>query len=97
MTTADQPLPAGGPDREKLALQEVAHTTVSPSTVRFLLALFLTAIAVVPLVEWTGRRAGGDEDAALWSRVFELPAAIRDQIQASRRGGPRLRGDSSPP
>ena len=41
MTTADQPLPAGGPDREKLALQEVEHTTISPWTVRFLLALFL--------------------------------------------------------
>ena len=83
MTRADQPLPAGGPNREKLALLEVAHTTVSPLTARVLLAFFLTAIAIVPIAEWAGRRAGGDEAAALWSRVFELPGAIRAQIRAS--------------
>lgn len=87
MTTADQPLPAGGPDREKLALQEVEQTTVSPSTVHFLLACFLTAIAAVPLVEWAGRRASGGEDTALWSLVFDLPAAVRAQIRASTAAG----------
>jgi hypothetical protein len=82
MTLPEQPLPAGGPNREKLALAEVAHTTVSPLTVGVLLAFFLTAIAAVPLVEWAGRRAAESEDT-LWSRLFELPGAIRAQMQAS--------------
>ncbi len=64
MSTPEQPLPAGGRSREEIAQIEMDSTTVASATVRFLLAFFLTAIAVVPIVEWAGVRARGAEGAA---------------------------------
>ena len=81
MTTPEQPLPAGGPGREKLALQEVEHTMASPVTVRLLLVFFLAAIAAVPVGEWAGRRARGDDGTTPWSRLFELPGEIRSPAE----------------
>jgi alginate O-acetyltransferase complex protein AlgJ len=51
-----QSLPAATPSREKIARVEIGHTTVAPATVYVLLVVFLTAISVVPLIEWTGMR-----------------------------------------
>jgi alginate O-acetyltransferase complex protein AlgJ len=54
--TSPPPLPSGGLSREAVALREVGHTTISPAARRLLFVVFLIAIAVVPLAEWTGVR-----------------------------------------
>jgi alginate O-acetyltransferase complex protein AlgJ len=92
-----QPLPAGGPGREAAALIEIEHTVVSPLTVRLLLAFFLTAIAVVPMVELTAARTGAPEGiAAAWSHVSRVPDEIRsyvDQTSDAERLRPRRAED----
>ena len=50
MPKPEQPLPAGGRSREEIAQIEMDSTAVASATVRFLMAFFLTAIAVVPIV-----------------------------------------------
>jgi alginate O-acetyltransferase complex protein AlgJ len=50
------PLPTGGTSREAVALIEVGHTTVSAASRRLLVAVFLAAIAIVPLAESPGVR-----------------------------------------
>jgi alginate O-acetyltransferase complex protein AlgJ len=75
---ADQPLPAGGPRREQLALIEIEHTNVSRFTVRLLVGFFLTAITVVPIVELAIARARAPEGiAAAWSHLSSVPGEIR--------------------
>ena len=81
MSTPEQPLPAGGRSREEIAQIEMDSTTVASATVRFLMAFFLTAIAVVPIVEWAGVRALGAEGAATaWSALSRLPGEIRSHL-----------------
>jgi hypothetical protein len=70
--------------REEIAQIEVGNTTVAPATVRVLLAFFLTAIAVVPIVEWTGvgaLRAKGV--ATAWSELSDLPGETRSHLAAT--------------
>jgi len=87
MLKLEERLPAIGLSQEELAQIEVGHTTVAPATVRALLALFLTAIAVVPIVEWAGVRALRVEGVATpWSHLSRLPGEIR-----SLRAGATLR------
>jgi hypothetical protein len=85
MTKPEQPLPAGGPRREEDALLEIAHTIVSPFTVRLLVAFFLTAIAAVPLAELAAvPLRGGDGIAIAWSHLSGIPDRIRaDRAQAA--------------
>jgi hypothetical protein len=79
-----QPLPAGGRSREEIAQIEVDSTRVASGTVRLLLAFFLTAIGVVPVVEWAGIRTVGAEGAAPassgWSFLAGLPSEIRAHV-----------------
>ena len=76
-----EPLPAAGPSREEIARIEVGHTTVAPRTVRVLVALFLTAIAVVPIVEWAGLHALRAASAATpWSHLSKIPGEIHSYL-----------------
>lgn len=72
MTTPPQPLPSGGMTREAIAQAEVGVTHVSPGVARGVVALFLVAIVVVPLIE--GR--------AVWNRGRDIAATHGAQIQA---------------
>jgi alginate O-acetyltransferase complex protein AlgJ len=89
MPNLQQPLPAGGHEREELALIEIAHTTVSPNTVRLLLTFFLITIAVVPIAEVARLRldasarqaTGGAEGIAVaWSHLSMVPENIRSYL-----------------
>lgn len=83
MSTPDQPLPVGSPSREEIARRDLGHTTVAPYTVGFLLACFLTMIAVVPIAELTVvRRADGT--ATAWSHLAQLPGKIRSHLDLAR-------------
>jgi alginate O-acetyltransferase complex protein AlgJ len=77
MTTPQQPLPAGGPSREAAALMEIAHTTVSPAIVRFLLAFFVGAIAVVPAIEIAAARIKGGGLTVAVSRLADARRELR--------------------
>lgn len=86
MTKPEQPLPAGGPRREQLALLEIAHTTATPAVVHLLVTFFLIAIAIVPIAELAFVRASGGEGVAIaWSHVSSIPAEIR--AHAGQAGG----------
>lgn len=84
MPKPEQHVPIADPSREEIARIEVGHTTVAPATVRALLAFFLTAIAVVPIIEWADARARRAEGATTaWShlsRVGGLPGEMRLQL-----------------
>ena len=81
MTNPEQPLPTAGPGREEIARREVGHTTVRPATVRILLAFFMTATGVVPIVEWTVARTQRAEGVATaWSHFSGLPGEIRSHL-----------------
>lgn len=72
-----QPLPTGGPSREEMARRDLGHTTVTPATVRILLAFFLTALVAGLIGELAGvraRRVDGVETA--WSYLSMLPSQI---------------------
>ena len=91
MSHPQQPLPAGGHEREELALIEIAHTTVSPVTVRLLLAFFLTTIAAVPIVEVarlrmdaSARQAGAEGIALAWSHLSVVPENIRSYLAEAK-------------
>lgn len=67
--------------REEIAKIEVGNTTVAPATVRILLAFFLSAIAMMPIVEWAGVPALPVEGAATaWSPLSTLPGEIRSHL-----------------
>jgi hypothetical protein len=100
MSQPQQPLPAGGHKREELALLEIEHTTVSPFTVRLLLAFFLIAIAAVPIAEvlaglrmtasarQTGERPAGAEGIAVaWSHLSTIPTHIRSYVAGAENPG----------
>jgi alginate O-acetyltransferase complex protein AlgJ len=79
MTTPEQPLPVGGPTREEAAIAEIEHTDASALTVSVLVAFFLLAIAIVPLVElFAVRLRAGEGIAAAWSHLSGIPRAIRE-------------------
>jgi hypothetical protein len=81
MSTPLQQLPAGGRSREEIAQLEMDSTTAASTAVHFLLAFFLTAIAIVPIVEWAGVRARDAEGAGTaWSRLAGLPGEIRSHL-----------------
>jgi alginate O-acetyltransferase complex protein AlgJ len=92
MPHLQQPLPAGGHEREELALIEIEHTTVSPFTVRLLLAFFLTSIAAVPIAEVSrlridasARQGGGAEGIAIaWSHLATIPENIRSYLAEAK-------------
>jgi alginate O-acetyltransferase complex protein AlgJ len=87
MNIPQQSLPSGGKTREALAIMEIAHTNVSPTTVGFLVAFFLIAIVAVPAVEfWTA-----DEDEGVTIAFSQLSMAA-DEIRYS----PETAGDKSP-
>ena len=79
MSTPEQPLPAGGTTARRSPSIEIEHTTVSPATVRLLLAFFLTAIAVRADRRVAGVRVRGAARASpvAWSHLSELPGEIR--------------------
>jgi hypothetical protein len=77
MTTPRQPLPAGGPSREAAALIEIAHTTVSPAIVRFLVAFFVGAITIVPAIEIVVARVSGGGLAVAVSRLTDAAREMR--------------------
>jgi alginate O-acetyltransferase complex protein AlgJ len=57
---------------------EVAHTNVSPATVRFLVAFFVAAIALVPAIDaGVAIRRGGGGVAAALSQLTTVAAEIR--------------------
>ena len=67
--------------REEIAQIEVGHTTIAPATVHVLLAFFLTAMAVVPMVEWTGARALRAKGVTTaWSQLLDLPGETRSHL-----------------
>jgi alginate O-acetyltransferase complex protein AlgJ len=78
MAHVEQPLPGGGLDRELVAHIEIGQTKVSPGTVRLLLAVFLTTIAAVPIVEWAAGRSAAGETA--WSHLSRLPGAVSARL-----------------
>lgn len=82
MLPADSPLPSGGLTREAVARRDLGHTTVAPSTVRLMLAVFLTAIAAVPIAEVTraGARAVGGTSTA-WSHLAQLPGEVVAHVE----------------
>ncbi len=89
MPAPQQPLPAGGRSREAAALMEIAHTTVSPTTVRLLLAFFLAAIAGVPAIEiWVSAARGGGGVAVAYARLSD--AVDRMRSAAVQAGGSSL-------
>jgi alginate O-acetyltransferase complex protein AlgJ len=64
--------------REDIAKIEIGQTNVSPAVVRALVVFFLAVISVVPILEIVGERlASEDRVVSSWSRLTEIPAAIR--------------------
>jgi len=85
MTHPPQPLPSGGQKREEMALAEIEHTSVSAGTARLLFAVFLTALAVVPIVELAVvRSADGDGIESAWSQLEAVPGNIRSSLAQER-------------
>lgn len=90
MANPEHPLPSGGPTREEVAKIEIGRTTVTPALARWLVALFLAAIAAVPLIELVAPRVRSiDDSVATWSLFADLPQAMRSQL-----AGAAARGDS---
>jgi alginate O-acetyltransferase complex protein AlgJ len=70
--------------REEVARIEVGHTTVSPQLVRLLVAGFLTAIAVVPIVELASLRTSRAQGlSSAWSHLTTLPTELRSPTSDS--------------
>jgi len=81
MPKPEQPQQTASLSREEIARIEVGHTSVAPATARVLVACFLTATAVVPIVEWAGVRALRAEGiATAWSHLSGLPGEIRSHL-----------------
>ena len=87
-TDPRQPLPSGGPGREAAAMLEIAHTNVSPITVKLLTAFFLAAIAAVPVVEIAFAGASADRGIGIaWSRLTAMANEIRTSPAAAAGRG----------
>jgi hypothetical protein len=88
MTDSRQPLPAGGPGREAAAMMEIAHTNVSPLTVRLLTAFFLVAIVAVPAVEIGLATTTTDMGIGVaWSRLTAMANEIRTSPSVTNAPG----------
>ena len=85
MSNAIEPLPAATLAREEVAHREVGNTAVTPSVARTLVACFLTAITVVPVVEWVGVASRGAANTA-WSHLARIPADVRSALQETVGG-----------
>jgi hypothetical protein len=83
MAKPDQPLPTANRSREEIARIEVGHTTVGATTVRLLVAGFLLAIAVIPIIEVASARVGAGGVASAWAHLSGLPGEVRAQVQGS--------------
>src|SRR5687767_6541366 len=77
MTSPEQPLPRGGLSREAMAMAEIGVTNIAPRTARAMVALFLVALAVVPLTEWRAASA----------RTREVIATQAAAVRAVPEGG----------
>jgi alginate O-acetyltransferase complex protein AlgJ len=78
MSTAAQPLPAGGPSREEVAKIEIGITAIAPATAWLMFLTFVAMIFTVPAIELMAAR---DEAApATWSHLTEIPAGIRTRL-----------------
>ena len=82
------PLPTSGDRREEQARIEVGHTTVAPATAHMLVAVFLTATALVPLAELASGLTSQDGAApSAWSHLRRLPLEIGSQLAATGAQG----------
>jgi hypothetical protein len=84
MAKPDQPLPTASLSREEVARIEVGHTRVDAFTARVLVAGFLAAIAIVPIVEGVGARALRAEGASSpWgAHLSGLPREVSARLSA---------------
>ena len=80
MRDPDHSLPSGGPSREEVAKIEVAQTSVTLAVARWLVALFMAGIAIVPFIEVAFTRPTVDKPGGIWSHFAELPPAIRSHL-----------------
>jgi alginate O-acetyltransferase complex protein AlgJ len=88
MAVLDRSLPAGEGSRERIARIEVGHTAVTPATARLLVATFLFAIAIVPIVEWLRMPAlKGEGEASPWSHLIAIPSSIGSSAVAAANTG----------
>ncbi len=83
MANPDLPLPTRDASREEAAKAEMARTAVTPALARWLVPVFLAAIAAVPLIELAAARVQrADDSGATWSLFADLPQAMRLQLSA---------------
>jgi alginate O-acetyltransferase complex protein AlgJ len=65
--------------REEAARIEVGRTKVTPAVTRALVLVFAAALAVAPVLEWTGRVWRADTAyASAWSRLAGLPSTLSE-------------------
>jgi hypothetical protein len=76
-------------DREEIARIEVGHTNVSAGVARGLVVGFLGFVALLPIVEFAGARAG--ETGGPWRHLLQLPSAIDDRLAAATTAAPLSR------
>jgi alginate O-acetyltransferase complex protein AlgJ len=85
---ADNALPHGDRVREEIARIEIGQTDVAPLVARRLLIFFLTALAIVPVLETLGSRWVGDDRVSLvWSRLTAMPARVAADVDAEIAAG----------
>jgi hypothetical protein len=90
MTNPEQALPSAVRSREEIARIEVGHTSISPGLARAMVAGFLVAIAIVPIVEWIGvRNRSAEGTTTAWSHLLDIPREIR-----SARAGAASRAET---
>jgi alginate O-acetyltransferase complex protein AlgJ len=91
MASPDQPLPAAHRTREEIARIEVGNTAVAPALARWLVALFLSAIVAVSIVELAAARARGAEGLTrTWAQLAGLPRDIQSQLSSAGAPGATL-------
>lgn len=84
MTKHEPPHPSARASREEIARIEVGQTRVDARTARVLLAGFLLAIAIVPVVEIAGARARlSEEGRGAWSHLRDVGNAARAQMSGA--------------
>ncbi|CAN5356187.1 hypothetical protein BH23ACI1_BH23ACI1_19830 [soil metagenome] len=82
LMTNENPLPRASPlHREEIARIEVGQTTVTRRVALALVAFFVAAIAVVPLLETVGRRWTSAASTA-WTRLAALPDRVVEGARA---------------
>jgi alginate O-acetyltransferase complex protein AlgJ len=78
---ASDVLPAGGHSREELAQLEIGRTAVSPAVASALVAFFLAALAIVPLIELLPLSSDGH--TSVWTTLAETPGQVRSAVSAA--------------